>query len=151
MDIKPSFLAIRSIASEFARRLYVPAAVSAAIVAALVLALAIWLVTINEWWLILLILVCGMTFFAFVALGVALIVIKKVTPQQSKIQKKQTKAFVDKLLRVAEVTSTPKFILLFQVMKDIVKPSHEGFISSVSNDTVSLKRDFIALKDSFYL
>jgi len=151
MDIKPSFLAIRSIASEFARRLYAPVAVSSAIVAALVLALAIWLVTINEWWLILLILVCGMTFFAFVALGVALIVIKKVTPQQSKIQKKQTKAFVDKLLRVAEVTSTPKFILLFQVMKDIVKPSHEGFISSVSNDTVSLKRDFIALKDSFYL
>lgn len=151
MDIKPSFLAIRSIASEFARRLYVPVAVSAAIVAALVLALAIWLVTINEWWLILLILVCGMTFFAFVALGVALIVIKKVTPQQSKIQKKQTKAFVDKLLRVAEVTSTPKIFLLFQVMKDVVRPSREGFISSVSNDTGSLKRDFVALKDSFHL
>jgi hypothetical protein len=151
MDLKPSFLAIRSIAAEFARRLYVPAAVSVAIVALLAIALAVWLVTINEWWLILLITVCGMTFFAFMALAVAFVVIKKVTPLQSKIQKKQTKAFVDKLLRVAEVTSTPKIFLLFQVMKDVVRPSREGFISSVSNDTGSLKRDFVALKDSFHL
>jgi hypothetical protein len=131
--------------------LYVPAAVSVAIVALLAIALAVWLVTINEWWLILLITVCGMTFFAFMALAVAFVVIKKVTPLQSKIQKKQTKAFVDKLLRVAEVTSTPKIFLLFQVMKDVVRPSREGFISSVSNDTGSLKRDFVALKDSFHL
>ena len=151
MDLKPSFLAIRSIAAEFARRLYVPAVVSVAIVALLAIALAVWLVTINEWWLILLITVCGMTFFAFMALAVAFVVIKKVTPLQSKIQKKQTKAFVDKLLRVAEVTSTPKIFLLFQVMKDVVRPSREGFISSVSNDTGSLKRDFVALKDSFHL
>lgn len=151
MDIKPSLLAIRSIAAEFARRLFAPAAVSAAIVAMLLLALSIWLVTVNEWWVFLLIIVVGAIFHISSALTVAFVVIKKVTPPQSKSQKKQTKAFVDKLFRVAEVTSVPKYFLLFRVMQDVVKPSSSGFISSISNDTVSLKRDFVALKDSFHL
>jgi len=149
MNIQPSFLAIRSIGAEFVHRLYLPVVIIVAIVAVILLALSIWLVTVSEWWLILLILVCGLILFATVLLAVTLVIIRKVAPKQNKIQKKQTKAFVEKLLRVAEVTSTPKFILLFQVMKDIVKPSQSGFISSVSNDTVSLKRDFLALKDSF--
>ena len=149
MNITPSFLAIRSIGAEFAHRLYVPVVFVVATAAVVLLAVSIWLVTINEWWLILLVLIFGLVLFVTAVLVVALAILKKVTPLQSKAQKKQTKSFVDKLLRVAEVTSTPKFILFFQVMKDVVRPSHEGFISSVSNDTTSLKRDFIALKDSF--
>jgi membrane-bound ClpP family serine protease len=149
MDIKPSLSAIRSIGAAFAYQLYLPIMIIVAVAGAILLALSIWLVTISEWWLILLILICGLILFATTALAVVLVIIKKVAPLQSKSQKKQTKAFVDKLLRVAEVTATPKFILLFQVMKDVVKPSHEGFISSVSNDTASLKQDFIALKNSF--
>ena len=150
MNITPSFLAIRSIGAEFAHRLFMPVVFVVATAAVVLLAISIWLVTINEWWLVLLVLIFGLILFATAVLVVALAIIKKLTPLQSKTQKGQTKSFVDKLLRVAEVTSTPKFILFFQVMKDVVRPSHEGFISSVSNDTTSLKRDFIALKDSFY-
>lgn len=147
--MKPSLSAIRSIGAEFAHRLYVPVVITVAVTAVVLLALSIWLVTINEWWLILLVLIFGLTIFAAAVLAVMLAIIAKVSPLQSKAQKKQTKSFVDKLLRVAEVTSTPKFILFFQVMKDVVRPSQDGFISSVSNDTTSLKRDFLALKDSF--
>jgi len=147
--MKPSLSAIRSIGAEFAHRLYIPVVITVAITAVVLLALSIWLVTINEWWLILLVFIFGLTIFATAVLVVMLAIIAKVSPLQSKAQKKQTKSFVDKLLRVAEVTSTPKFILFFQVMTDVVRPSQDGFISSVSNDTTSLKRDFLALKDSF--
>jgi len=147
--MKPSLSAIRSIGAEFAHRLYIPVVITVAITAVVLLALSIWLVTINEWWLILLVFIFGLTIFATAALVLMLAIIAKVSPLQSKAQKKQTKSFVDKLLRVAEVTSTPKFILFFQVMKDVVRPSQDGFISSVSNDTTSLKRDFLALRDSF--
>jgi len=147
--MKPSLSAIRSIGAEFAHRLYIPVVITVAITAVVLLALSIWLVTINEWWLILLVFIFGLTIFATAVLVLMLAIIAKVSPLQSNAQKKQTKSFVDKLLRVAEVTSTPKFILFFQVMKDVVRPSQDGFISSVSNDTTSLKRDFLALKDSF--
>ena len=149
MNVQPSISAVRSIGVEFARRFYMPVVITVAIVAAVLLALSIWLVTLNEWWLILLILVCGLIVFATVLVTGLVLIIKKITPSQSRAQKSQTKAFVDKLMRVAEVTATPKFILLFQVLKDIVKPSKAGFISSVSNDTTSLKKDFLELKDSF--
>lgn len=149
MDIRPSVSAIRSIGAAFAHRLYVPVAIITAVTAAIFIAISLWLVTLNEWWLILLILVCGLTLFAGILLAVGLAVINGVAPAQSKAQKMQTKLFVDKLLRVAEVTSTPKAILLFQAMKDIIRPSSTGFIGSISTDTKSLKRDYIALQDSF--
>ena len=149
MDIKPSLSAIRSIASEFARSLYTPIVIIVGVVAVVLLALSIWLVTLSQWWLILLILICGLILFASVVFTIALIIIKKVAPTQTRAQRKQTKEFVEKLLRVAEVTATPKFILFFQVMKDVVKPSQNGFIGSITSDTTTLKSDFIALKDSF--
>jgi len=147
--IKPSLLAIRSIAAEFAHRLYVPVVIIFAAAAVVLLALSIWLVTMNAWWTILLVVLSFVIVLAIALLVIGLIVIKKVAPAQSKTQKQQTKSLVDKLLRVAEVTGTPKFILLFNVIKDVVKPSEQGYIASISSDTVSLKRDFISLKDSF--
>ena len=84
-----------------------------------------------------------------VVLTVVQLVIRSVTPTQTRAQKKQTKAFVDKLQRVADVTQTPKFILLFQIVRDIATPRESGFIAALSHDTASLKRDFAALRDSF--
>jgi len=149
MNLKPSLSAIRSIAAEFAARLYFPVVIIFVVVAIVLLALSIWLVTINAWWTIALVLLSLLIIVVTAALVVGFIVIKRVAPTQSKNQKQQTKNLVDKLLRVAEVTGTPKFILLFNVIKDVVKPSEQGYIASISSDTVTLKRDFITLKDSF--
>jgi len=149
MNLKPSLLAIRSIAAEFAGRLYFPVVIIFSIAAVVLLALIIWLVTINAWWTILLVLLSFAIIVVAALLVVGFVIIKRVAPAQSKPQKQKTKDLVDKLLRVAEVTGTPKFILLFNVIKDVVAPSEKGYIASVANDTVSLKRDFVALKDSF--
>jgi len=149
MNLKPALLAIRSIAAEFAGRLYFPVVIIFLIIAVILLALSIWLITINPWWTIALVLLFVAIFVITTLLIVGYVIIKRVAPTQSKPQKQQTKELVDKLLRVAEVTGTPKFILLFNVIKDVVAPSEKGYIASISSDTVTLKRDFITLKDSF--
>jgi len=149
MKLQPSLSAVRSIAAEFAQRLYLPVVIIFAVVAVVLLGLSAWLVTINAWWTILLVLLAVATIVVSVLLIAGWVIIKKVAPLQSKPQRQQTKALVDKLLRLAEVTGTPKFILLFNVIKDVVAPSEKGYIASISSDTISLKRDFVTLRDSF--
>ena len=147
--MKPTLQASRSVAAEFANRLYVPILIIAAVILAVLLALSVYLVTLSSWWVILLVIVSFVTLFAAGALTVAWVFIRLVTPLQTKLQKNMTKAFVDKLQRVAEIASTPKFFLFFQVMRDVVNPRQDGFVISATGDASSLKKDFIELKNSF--
>jgi len=149
MNIRPSLLATRSIAAEFTQRIYFPVVVTFFITAVLLLAVSIFLVTISTWWVILLVLLSVGIVLVTAALGIAGFIIKRLAPARSKSQKQLTKSLVDKLLRVAEVSGTPKFILLFRVIKDVLVPSDHAYVVGLSNDTMSLKRDFVALKDSF--
>lgn len=147
--MKPSVLAIRSLAGEYAARLFLPVLIIITISAVGLLGISIWLATLSMWWIILVVLVSIVTIAAMVALILSWLVIQIVTPIQSKDQKKQAKALVDKIQGVAEVTVTPKFVLLFRVMRDLVVPNQKGFISSVSEDSLSLSRDFSDLRNSF--
>lgn len=149
MDIRPSLLATRSIAAEFAQRIYLSVVVTFSVTAVVLLAVSIFLVTISTWWVILLSLLSIGIVVATASLGIAGLIIKRLAPAQSKSQQQLTKSLVDKLLRVAEVSGTPKFILLFRVIKDVLAPSDRAYVVGLSNDTMSLKRDFVALKDSF--
>ena len=148
-SVKPSILAIRSIGAEFANRVYLPVAVIAVIVLAGLFTLTFWLTTLNDWWwlLFILLLIAGSVIIG--VLGVIKLIIRSVTPAQSKVQKKQTKAFVDKLQRLSEVAGTPKFVLLFQIVRDIAAPRENGLIATISNDSTSLRRDFVDLSHTF--
>lgn len=144
-----SLLAIRAIGAEFANRIYFFVAITIGGVSAILLALSIWLTTYSSWWWLL---VAAFIIGTSVVVGVLIIiklVIKSVSPPLSKTQKRQTKTFVDTLQRLSEVSQTPKFILLFQIVRDIAAPRENGFIASISGDTSSLKRDFIKLSDTF--
>lgn len=147
--MKPSILAIRSVGAELANRIFIPVAIIVVIISAALIGLAIWLTTLSSWWWLL---VALLVIVVPVAIGILIIVklvIKSVTPLQSRYQKRQTKAFVTKLQQLAETAQTPKFILLFHVVRDIASPRDNGFIGSTSNDTVALKRDFTALVETF--
>ncbi|HMI09131.1 MAG TPA: hypothetical protein VK497_01895 [Candidatus Saccharimonadales bacterium] len=147
--MKPSILAIRSIGAEFANRVYLIVAIVAGIISAGLLGLSIWLTTFSDWWWLL---VAILIIVVSVVVGVLVIVkliIRSVRPSLSHLQKKQTKAFVDKLQRLSETAQTPKFILLFQIVRDIAAPRENGFIASISNDTNSLKHEFVALVQTF--
>lgn len=147
--MNPLFLTVRSLAVEFAKRLYIPVVIILIIGLVVLLALTLWLTSLSEWWWILAIFVLGFSVLTAVAMAVVWNIIKATTPVQSKAQRKQAKELVDKMQRVAEVTATPKLFLFFQVVRDVVVPSKSGFIASVSEDTSSLHRDFNDLKNSF--
>ena len=147
--MKPTLQASRSIAAEFATRLYLPILISVAIVATVLLAVSIYLVTLSAWWIILLVIISLLTLFAAGALTVSWVFIRIVAPLQTKAQKKLTKTFVDKFQRVSEVVATPKFVLFFQIMRDVINPSQDGFVISATGDASSLKNDFAAIRNSF--
>jgi len=147
--MKPSILAIRSIGAELANRIYTPVAILTVVILGILMGLAIWLTTLSNWWWLL---VAFLVIAGSVAIGILVVVklvIKSVAPSQSRDQKKQTKAFVAKLQQLAETAQTPKFILLFRVVRDIASPRDDGLIGSISNNTASLKRDFTALTKTF--
>lgn len=147
--MKPSFLAIRSIGTEFANRLFYPVVITGAVVAAVLVIVALWLTTLSSWWWLLfvpiVIAICvGLAVFIIIKL-----IIRSITPAQTKQQKQSAKQFVDKLQLVAEATQTPKFILLFRVVRDIAAPRESGFIGNLATTTSSLKGDFIELRNTF--
>jgi len=145
----PYLQVVRSIAREFFVRLYKPLVVTVAIIAAIALGFSIWLVSFSTWWLILLGIVALLVILAAIILVIGWIILKFIAPVQTKNQKQQVRSFVDKIQRIAEVTATPKVVLLFRLAKDLVAPSEQGFVTSIGQDTVSLRRDFNTLRDSF--
>ena len=147
--MQPAILAIRSIASEFFYRLYLPVLITFAIIFAVLFALTIWLITMSGWWWILFAVIFLWFIVAAVLFVLSGLIIKKLTPLRTKEQKQQTKAIVDKMQRAAEVTSTPKFIILFRIVKDSVRPNERGYLSSLADETMSLRKDFADLKQSF--
>ena len=147
--MKPYAQTIRTLAADFFVRLYKPFAITLVAVFICLLGVSLWLTTTSDLWWILVIILIILTILVVIALAIAWAIIRLVTPTQSKEQRRQARALVDKLQRIADVTATPKPVLLFRVVKDIIAPSKQGFIASISQDTLSLKQDFSTLRDSF--
>jgi len=147
--MKPTILAIRSIGAEFASRIYNPILIIFLCITVVLIGVSLWLTTLSGWWWLLFVIVMLWAIIGGVLLIVAKVIIAGVTPQQSKDQAGKTRALVDRLQRVTEVTQTPKFVLLFYIVRDIAAKKTNGFISSTITDTSSLKDDFINLSNSF--
>lgn len=144
-----SISVIRAVAGEIAHRIYLPILIVALIIAVILVGLVIWLATISLWWLLLGIPVLIAIVIGSAVLIIVRIIIATVIPAQTKSQQKEVKQFTDKLLSVSEVTQTPKFILLFRVVKDVLAPKKAGYVESVISDTMSLRKDFNELRRSF--
>ena len=140
---------IRAIAVEFFFRIYKPVVGIAAVIFLTLIILCSWLVTVSAWWWLLFAVVLLWLFISTLFLIISLSIINAVRPEQTKQQKEQLKQFVDKIERVKEVTATPKFILLFRIVRDVYRPTEAGFIASLSDDAISLKKDFSEYRDSF--
>lgn len=147
--MKSSLLTIRAIGAEFANRVWLPTLLIALALAAVLVGLWIWLTTYSAWWWLL---GFPIVIILSVALGVLVItklVIRYVRPSQDTTQKHAVKQFVDKLQRVSDVVQTPKFVLLFQIVRDIASPKADGFIGTISSDSSTLKKDFKELQKLF--
>lgn len=147
--MKPSLLAIRSVGADYANRLLFPVVIIFIILASSAVGLVLWLTGSNDWWLLL-----AIPTIILVSAGVGILVItgliiRAITPKRSNEQKAASKKLADKLVYLSETAQTPKFILLFQVVRDVVAPRENGFIGTLSHDTLSLSGDFKKLRDSF--
>ena len=147
--MKSSVLALRSIAAEFAIRIYLPILLVSIIVSVVVIGLTIWLTTINAWWWILAVLVFIVVFLLTVILVATRIVIMLVKPSQTKKQRGMIKQFVDGLQNLSEITQTPKIVLIFRVLSDALRSKDSGFVRETIAHASNLRSDFEAIKRTF--
>lgn len=147
--MKSTILAIRAIGAEFANRLYTVVTLITITALVLLLGLVSWLTTFSDWWWLLFAILIIVTCVAIGVLVIVKLIIRFVTPAQNAYQRSHVKAFVGKLERLSEAAQTPKHLLLFQIVRDIVTPRDNGFIATLSSDTTSLRHDFNALSQTF--
>jgi hypothetical protein len=145
-------LAIRAITSQYATQLLWPILWIGLGTYALVMTLIIWVsVEVSPWWL-LLAFVPTIVFLVGLALWVgSWILSKRLAPIMNNAQKKATKKFVSHVGRVAEQLGTPRFILIFRVLKDVMSQPNSGqtFIGELSQTPGDMKRDFEHLRSLF--
>ncbi len=147
--IKPTFVIIRAIGSEFARRILRPLTLIGVGVALALVGIGGWLTTISPWWWLLEVPFLFAALVFTVLAVVAWTIVRLARPQQSKDQTVAVRAYVDKLQRVAENLQTPQLVILFYVVRDIFRPRPDSFIETVSHDSKTLAPDFAALIRKF--
>lgn len=147
--MKQSFTAIRAIATTFARRIYIPVVISVALIALFFLVLVIWLLTISAWWWFLAIPIFSLVIVATTVLIIAGVLIKVIGPKTTKAQRTEIGMFIDHVQELAEITATPKFILLFRVIKDALSPQKTAYIESVISGVGSLRSEYQSILRSF--
>jgi NADH:ubiquinone oxidoreductase subunit 6 (subunit J) len=147
--MKSTVIVIRAIGAEFARRIVFPVIVIGALITVALLTLGGWLTTQNAWWWVIeaLFILYALIFVAVTV--VVLVIIRTLAPTLSKTQKQSVKNFVDKLGAVAEHLQTPQLVIIFNIVRDMLRPNRHGFIESVSTETKSLAPDFAKLRKDF--
>lgn len=149
MILTPLVLAIRAVSAEFARRVYVPVVCIVGAIALALIIVLIWLTTLSGWWWLLLApVIIGTLAGAIVAL-VSGFIIKLVNPAQNKEQRGLVTSLVDEIQKTSEVVQTPKFVILFRLVKDIAFPGKESYISELTTTAVSLKNGMQKIIASF--
>lgn len=147
--MKPTIQAVRAIAARFALQVYVPVA---AIISAIVIGLIVlsgWLTTYSPWWWVLFVLAVLLGMIIGTILIIIWAIITVVTPNQTPKIRRQVRAFVEKISQLSEVAQTPKFILLFRLVRDTLRPREDSYIASVSTATKTLRTDFTELIEAF--
>lgn len=144
--------AVRAVTAEYAKQILRPLLFIGSGVYAVVMALVIWIaVAVNPWWMLLGTLP---TILFCVALAIWIGVrtaASRLSPDMNKAQKAATKKVVARVSTVAEQIGTPRFLLIFRIVKDVVFPpkSNRSFIGELADTPSGLKKDFDALRALF--
>lgn len=151
MNMKPRISALRAITSRYALQTIRPLIITVAGVIGLLVALVTYLAyAINVWWLVFLLplalVAIPVTAIAFAAVFLA----RRFAPPMNKEQRRATRLYVDNLNQVADDLQTPQFIIVFRVVRDVLRGRWEdGFIYGMTTNSVRLKKDFDALATLF--
>lgn len=147
-----TLLAVRAVTSEYAAQLLWPLLWIVLGVYGVVLLLVIWIaVAFSPWWL-LLALLPTVLFAACMALWIgSWILTKRLAPLTNSEQRKATKKFVKHLDQTAVHLGTPRFVLIYRMVKDaIVRPnSRKTFIGELAQTPGDMMQDFVRLRSLF--
>lgn len=149
--MKPSILAARAITGITFQRVFKPALVVVTLVLAAIYVLLIILsIKVSAWWLIFLIVLVPITLVA----GVIALILWKLAAiiiprKMDKAEKKHINNFVNSLLGVWDVKSTPLPIVAFLIAKDLLRRRKSAYIDNIINNSKSLRGDFMKIVGLF--
>jgi len=145
-------MAVRAVTSEYAKRLLTPMLWIGLSAYVLVMALVIWIaVTVSPWWLLLAFLPT-ILFCVAMAIWIGVrVTASRLSPTMNKAQKVATKKVVDLLSDTAERVGTPRFILIFQVVRDVMSPrkGRQTLIGELTETPGQLRHSFDDLRKLF--
>lgn len=140
---------IRAVGSEFVLRKLKGFAVIGAVLFLISIMISLYLTTIHIWWWLLAVPVIMTMIFGTISLWVAFAVVQVLRPRMTSIQKGAVVTFVDKLERVADHAQTPMFLIVFRVLRDVIRPRSKTFIELAVEDSASLHTDVRKLENLF--
>lgn len=147
--MKQHFSVIRAISAEFLSRKYKSAVLWFSVISVLIVVLSVWLTALHAlWWILVVVIACNIL-AGILALCLVGAVLKVGRPKINASQHVMVRDFVDKLESVSGAAQTPVFIIVFRIVKDLLFPGRVSFIEKTANDSVSLRGDFIKLREAF--
>lgn len=145
-------LAIRAITALYVKRLLLPILLIGIGVYVVIIGLVAWIAAISSgWWWLLAILPTVFIVVGLIIWSIARLIVMRVAPPMNKRQTAATKQFIKRIDRVAEHVGTPKFVIIYRVVKDIiVRPtSSKTYIGEIANEPGEMRREFESLRGLF--
>jgi uncharacterized membrane protein len=140
---------VRAVGAEFGRRKLRPLQIIVGLVAGLLLALGGWLISQNPWWWFLEAAFIIFTLLFIILASAAQAALRVADPPQNSEQRQAVANFADKLERAADSLQLSKFVVMYRVIRDTIRPRSDNFIEKVARDSKSLAPDFMQLLKHF--
>ena len=145
-------LAIRAISSEYAKRWLLPFLCIGIGAYVVIMILIGWIATVvNSWWWLLAVVPTFVFLIALTVWIIVRIIAARISPPLTKAQKKAAQKFNKRIDAVAERIATPKFVVLYRIIKDVVvRPtSSKTFIGEITQEPGEMRRAFDDLRATF--
>jgi hypothetical protein len=144
--------AVRAVTSEYAKQLLRPLLFIGVGSYAVVMAIIGWIAyAASPWWL-LLAFIPTLLFCVGLAIWIGVrVTASRIAPDMNRQQKTATRKVVKLVGSVAEQLGTPRFILIFRIIKDVVFPpsSKQTLIGELAETPGQLHRSFNELRKLF--
>lgn len=150
--MNPTVLALRAISSLYAQEILRPFLAIGCIVYAIILAIIGWIAYVaSSWWWLLAILPTLIFLVGLTGWIVVYLIARRIAPQMNKTQRRAAKKFVGRIGQAAEHLATPKFILIFRIVKDaLLRPSDDHtFIGQLAREPGEMRHEFDNLRKLF--
>lgn len=147
-----TILAIRAITSLYVKRLLLPILVIGFGVYVAVIGIIWWIAaSVSNWWWLLAIVPTLVVLVGLAIWTVVRVLVGRISPPMNKRQTTAAKKFIKRIDGAAEHIGTPKFIIIYRVIKDVLfRPTNgKTYIGEIANEPGEARREFDELRSMF--